>query len=37
VARLASGEDPRRLSAVLDLVENSMRRNDSGKQAEDPA
>jgi len=25
VARLASGEDPRRLSAVLDLVENSLR------------
>ncbi|MGF2952171.1 TetR family transcriptional regulator, partial [Mycobacterium sp. THU-M116] len=30
VARLASGEDPRRLSAVLDLVEKSMRRNGSG-------
>lgn len=30
VARLASGEDPRRLSAVLDLVEKSMRRNESG-------
>jgi hypothetical protein len=30
VARLASGEDPRRLSAVLDMVENSVRRNDSG-------
>jgi len=30
VARLASGEDPRRLAAVLDLVENSVRRNDSG-------
>lgn len=28
VARLASGEDPRRLAAVLDLVEKSMRRND---------
>jgi len=26
VARLASGEDPRRLAAVLDLVENSLRR-----------
>ncbi|OBJ04826.1 TetR family transcriptional regulator [Mycobacterium sp. 1482292.6] len=29
VARSASGEDPQRLSAVLDLVENSVRRNDS--------
>ncbi|BBZ52987.1 hypothetical protein MHEI_47040 [Mycobacterium heidelbergense] len=27
VARLASGEDPRRLSAVLDLVEESVRRS----------
>ncbi len=33
VARLASGEDPQRLAAVLDLVENSVRRNDSGPQA----
>src|SRR6201993_4032136 len=33
VARLASGEDPQRLAAVLDLVENSMRRNDSGSRA----
>ncbi|WP_374021707.1 TetR/AcrR family transcriptional regulator [Mycobacterium sp. HNNTM2301] len=32
VARLASGEDPGRLSAVLDLVEKSVRRNDSGPQ-----
>ncbi len=32
VARSASGEDPQRLSAVLDLVENSVRRNDSGDQ-----
>jgi AcrR family transcriptional regulator len=30
VARLPSGEDPKRLSAVLDLVEKSVRRNDSG-------
>ena len=30
VARLASGEDPQRLAAVLDLVENSVRRNDLG-------
>ncbi|MDT5259335.1 MAG: hypothetical protein QOD10_4415, partial [Mycobacterium sp.] len=28
-----SREDPRRLSAVLDLVEKSMRRNDSGEGA----
>lgn len=28
VARLASGEDPQRLAAVLDLVENSVRRPD---------
>jgi len=34
VARLASGEDPQRLAAVLDLVENSMRRNGSGPPAE---
>jgi hypothetical protein len=27
VARLASGEDPQRLAAVLDLVENSVRRS----------
>jgi hypothetical protein len=27
VARLASGEDPKRLAAVLDLVENSVRRS----------
>jgi hypothetical protein len=27
VARLASGEDPQRLSGVLDLVENSVRRS----------
>ena len=33
VARLASGEDPQRLAAVLDLVENSVRRNDSGPRA----
>ena len=32
VARSASGEDPQRLSAVLDLVENSVRRNDSEKR-----
>ena len=33
VARLASGEDPRRLAAVLDLVEKSVRRSDSGTRA----
>jgi len=33
VARVASGEDPRRLAAVLDLVEKSVRRNDSEPQA----
>jgi hypothetical protein len=33
VARLASGEDPQRLAAVLDMVENSMRRNNSGRSA----
>ena len=33
VARLASGEDPQRLAAVLDLVENSVRRNNSGPRA----
>jgi len=33
VARLASGEDPQRLGAVLDLVEKSVRRNDSGPRA----
>jgi hypothetical protein len=27
VARLASGEDPQRLAAVLDLVESSVRRS----------
>jgi hypothetical protein len=30
VARLASGDDTRRLAAVLDLVEKSVRRSDSG-------
>src|SRR6202012_328238 len=33
VARLASDEDPQRLAAVLDLVENSVRRNNSGPRA----
>jgi TetR/AcrR family transcriptional regulator, transcriptional repressor of aconitase len=33
VARLASGEDPRRLAAALDLVEYSVRRNNSGPRA----
>jgi AcrR family transcriptional regulator len=33
VARLASGEDPQRLADVLDLVENSVRRSDSGPRA----
>ncbi|HUH71113.1 MAG TPA: helix-turn-helix domain-containing protein [Mycobacterium sp.] len=37
VARLASGEDPQRLAAVLDLVENSVRRNNSGPRTGDTA
>ena len=31
VARLAAGEDPARLSAVLDLVEDSVRADDAGR------
>ncbi|BBY66643.1 TetR/AcrR family transcriptional regulator [Mycolicibacterium helvum] len=31
VARLAAGEDPQRLSAVLDLVEDSVRADDAGR------
>jgi len=31
VARLAAGEDPKRLSAVLDVVEDSVRADDAGR------